>query len=600
MFNLVKDIISILNKEQRREYYYLQFFVVLTAIAEILSLASIGPFMALVGNIDLVDQNSTINSIYLYFELNNPMQFLFITGLLVLLLLFFSAIISIYTITKLSFFAARTGAEIGDSLYDYYLNKDYLYHTQTSSSYLIKQIATEVSRVTDNVLQPYVQINARIIATLFISTAVFLYNPLVAVSGLTLFFISYYILFFAVKGRLLRNGLNISDVSKKRFSLMNEGFGSIKDVKILNRQEYFISQFKRSGEVFSEAYGSSNSLYNMPRYIMEFIVYSGMVSLVLVLISNSNGDLSKVLPVLAVFGMAAFKLLPSFQQIYSGAAQIKSNISAFESIKKDILSSRINENNKNYVEEYISGEGDIFVNNVSFTYPNESSAALNEINLTIPKNSVIGIVGSSGSGKSTLLDILLGLIKPTSGDVYCSERKIENKNLKSWQKKIGYVPQNIFIKDGNITENIAFGLLLDQVDEEKLSNAIELSQLQEWVDTLPNGLMTELGEKGIQMSGGQRQRIGIARALYENAEYLFFDEATSALDGRTENLIMNAIDNISGSKTIIMIAHRINTVMNCDVIYMIESGRVVDKGTYSYLIENNEHFKKMATGIIDE
>ncbi|MCB5288500.1 MAG: ABC transporter ATP-binding protein/permease [Candidatus Cloacimonetes bacterium] len=600
MFKLVKDIISILNKEQRREYYYLQFFVVLTAIAEILSLASIGPFMALVGNIDLVDQNGIINSIYLYFELNNPMQFLFITGLLVLLLLFLSAIISIYTITKLSFFAARTGAEIGDSLYDYYLNKDYLFHTQTSSSYLIKQIATEVSRVTDNVLQPYVQINARIIATLFISTAVFLYNPLVAVSGLTLFFISYYILFFAVKGRLLRNGLNISDVSKKRFLLMNEGFGSIKDVKILNRQEYFISQFKRSGEVFSEAYGSSNSLYNMPRYIMEFIVYSGMVSLVLVLISNSNGDLSEVLPVLAVFGMAAFKLLPSFQQIYSGAAQIKSNISAFESIKKDILSSRINENNKNYVEEYISGEGDIFVNNVSFTYPNESSAALNEINLTIPKNSVIGIVGSSGSGKSTLLDILLGLIKPTSGDVYCSGRKIENKNLKSWQKKIGYVPQNIFIKDGNITENIAFGLLLEQVDEKKLSNAIELSQLQEWVDTLPNGLMTELGEKGIQMSGGQRQRIGIARALYENAEYLFFDEATSALDGRTENLIMNAIDNISGSKTIIMIAHRINTVMNCDVIYMIESGRVVDKGTYSYLIENNEHFKKMATGIIDE
>ena len=600
MFDFIKDLIGVLNKKQRKKLYFLQVFVVFTAIAEVVSLASIGPFMALVGNSQLIETNELINNIYVYFNFTNPMDFLFATGLCVLFLLFISSAISVITITKLSFFAARTGAEIGDTLYEYYLNKDYLFHTKVNSSHLIKQIATEVARVTDHILQPFVQINARIIATIFISIAIFVYDPIISISGLVVIFIAYMILFMIVKGRLSRNGINISNVSRKRFSLMNEGFGSIKDVKVLNRQKYFIEQFKDSGVVFSQAYGSSNSLYNVPRYVMEFIVYSGMVLLILTLLYFSSNNISEVLPVLAIFGMAAFKLLPSFQQIYSSAAQIKSNSSAFNSIKKDVLNARSVSNIPILGSKLDSSKVGLELREISFTYPSSDKKAIKELNIKIPKNSSVGVVGPSGSGKSTVLDILLGLIQPDSGEFYSDNQIIDKKYIASWQSKIGYVPQSIFIKDGDVIENIAFGLTVDQVDNVKLWNAIELAQLKSWVESLPCGLSTNLGERGVQISGGQKQRIGIARALYENAEYLFLDEATSALDGGTEHLIMDAIDKISGSKTIVMIAHRINTVMKCDIIYMINEGRVVDSGTYDYLIENNSEFKKMAEGMSND
>lgn len=600
MFDFIKDLIGVLNKKQRKELYFLQVFVVFTAIAEVVSLASIGPFMALVGNSQLIKTNELINNIYVYFNFTNPMEFLFVTGLCVLFLLFISSAISVITITKLSFFAARTGAELGDTLYEYYLNKDYLFHTKVNSSHLIKQIATEVARVTDHILQPFVQINARIIATIFISVAIFIYDPIISISGLLVILIAYIILFMIVKGRLSRNGINISNVSRKRFSLMNEGFGSIKDVKVLNRQKYFIEQFKASGVIFSQAYGSSNSLYNVPRYVMEFIVYSGMVVLILTLLHFSSNNISEVLPVLAIFGMAAFKLLPSFQQIYGSAAQIKSNSSAFHAIKKDVLNARGLNKVPVLGSELRSSKVGLNLRDISFTYPNSDKKAISELTIEIPKNSTIGIVGPSGSGKSTLLDVLLGLINPDSGGFYSDDQIIDKNYVTSWQKKIGYVPQNIFIKDGDVIENIAFGLTVDQVDKNKLSKALELAQLTNWVESLPSGLSTNLGERGVQISGGQKQRIGIARALYENAEYLFLDEATSALDGGTEHLIMDAIDKISGSKTIVMIAHRINTVMKCDIIYIINEGRVVDSGTYNYLIENNSEFKKMAEGMIND
>ena len=207
---------------------------------------------------------------------------------------------------------------------------------------------------------------------------------------------------------------------------------------------------------------------------------------------------------------------------------------------------------------------------------------------------MVGLVGSSGAGKSTLLDILLGLLKPSSGSFLCGNNEVDFDSIKQWQKRIGYVPQSIFLKDGNIIENIAFGLPENQIDMEKINRAIDLAQLNEWIQGLPNGMLTEIGEKGVQISGGQKQRIGIARALYSDIDYLFFDEATSALDGKTEALIMNAIEKLSESKTIVMIAHRLNTVKNCDIIYMLDHGNVVDSGNFDYLIENNSKFREMA------
>lgn len=595
MIRLAKDILSILSEEQRKKFYSMQLLVVLSAIAEVLSVAVVGPFIALASNINIIETNKLLNNAYIGSNVETPTQFIILIGILVFIFLCVSTSLSVITIRSLSFFAAKTGAEIGDILYSSYLKKDYLFHTEINSSKLVKQIATEVSRVTDNILQPFVQINARLLAVSFISILIFLYDPIISLSGILVFACVYYVLFVFVRKKLLVNGINISKVSQKRFLLMNEGFGSIKDVIILNRQEDFIRQFKESGVVFSEAYGSSNTLYNIPRYIMEFIVYSGMVVLIISLLYFSEGDITKTISTLAVFGVAAFKLLPSFQQIYSSLAQIRSNLSALSEIKNDVVEARMQNQfirNENFSIEY--SNDNLFLENISFRYPGNKSNTIDKINIKIPKQGVVGIVGSSGAGKSTLLDILLGLLTPNNGKFLCGNNEINFKNIKQWQKKIGYVPQNIFLKDGNIIENIAFGLSVCQIDIAKVNRAIDLAQLGDWIKDLPNGVFTKIGEKGVQISGGQKQRIGIARALYNDIDYLFFDEATSALDGRTEALIMAAIDKLSDSKTIVMIAHRLNTVKNCDIIYILDKGKVVDSGHFDYLIRNNSKFREMA------
>lgn len=596
MYKLIKELFSLLTYQQRRKFYILQVLVVLVAIAEVASLAAIGPFMALVGNLDLIETNQFIHDFYLGSGVDDPISFLFIIGLLVLLFLILSAVLSIFTIWKLSFFAARTGAEIGDSLYEYYLRKNILFHSVTTSSQLTKQIATEVARVTDHILQPCVQINARIVAVLFISIAIFIYDPVISMVALSMFLIIYYVLFISVRNRLERNGSVISKVSRERFTLMNEGFGAIKEIKLLGREKSFINSFKESGEAFSEAYGSSNGLYNMPRYLMELIIYSGIIALILILLKKYDGDLSQILPVLAVFGLASFKLLPSFQQIYSGMAQIKSNISALEAIKDDVLLSR-GVNNEALKRACNIGYGEYLeLEKVYFKYPNKSNYALDGVTLKIPFKGVVGIVGPSGSGKSTLLDVLLGFISPSQGNVFIGGEKLDINNLRNWQDKIGYVPQNVFLSEGSVIENVAFGIEKEFIDFEKVKRAVEMAHLKQWVNDLDDGYLTKIGERGVQISGGQRQRLGIARALYNDAEVLFFDEATSALDGITENIIMEAIESIGSKKTIIMIAHRLNTVKNCDFIFMIEQGRLVDQGSYQHLMENNPHFQRMALG----
>lgn len=593
MFILIKSLVSVLNKKQKNKLFLLQFMVVFSALLEVVSVLAIGPFMAIVGNPSLLETNTLLNSIYIWFGFQSGYEFLVYTGFGVLSFMLVSAFLSVMTIRLLSFFAADVGSGFGNRLYRFYMEKDYLYHLSVNSSELIKKISVESNRVTDNILQPLVQINARVATIIFISVFVFLYNPYVALVGVLILFLAYYAMYRIVRNRLFFNGEAISVFSRKRFSLMNEGFGSIKELKILGRQKYFIDQFSESGDIFARAYGSSNSLYNMPRYIMEFVVYSSMVSLILVLLMAYDGDLASVLPVMAVFGMAAFKLLPSFQQVYSGLAQIRSNITAFDTIYEDLLAGLKNEDA--FIDEQSETlTGDVCLKNITFKYPAAISNALNDINLVIPHNKTVGIVGPSGSGKSTLFDVLTGIIPPDSGVVTVGGVVVDKSNLRSWQNGIGYVSQMTLIRDGTIAENIAFGINPECINNAKLISAAEMANLDVWLKSLPDGLNTMVGERGVQISGGQRQRIAIARALYHDANYLFFDEATSALDSMTEKSVVDAIEYMSGEKTIVMIAHRINTVKNCSIIYVVEDGAIKDSGAYDELIARSSIFANMA------
>lgn len=596
MFKMIQQLFALLSARQVKQFYILQFLVVIMAFTELIGIVSIAPFMALVGDISLIEKEGIFSDLYLFSGLSDPMEFLFYTGLAVLLTLTTSTLISMFTVWKLSIYASKIGTEIADRLYNHYMQQDWLFHASGSSAHLTKQVSTEAIRVTEAIIQPLIQMNAKVVLAIFISIGVIAYDPVIAISGLFIFSCAYLLLYKLVRKRLQANGLKISKVLTQRFRLMNEGFGGIKDVLLLNRRHDFVERFRESGITYAYAQGTNTAIGQVPRYFMELVAFGAMISLVLLLIKTHQGNLGTVLPVLSVYALAAFKLLPALQQIYSSTARIKGNTAAFEAIKYDLEQSfQTNQstiNASNALNLHLHKQ--ISMKNISFSYPGNSNPAVEDLNMTIHVNSIVGLVGASGSGKSTVIDILLGLLTPQKGELCIDDTCITPANKRAWQNNLGFVPQSIYLSEGSIAENVAFGLPVKDINLEQVNKALELANLTELVEQLPQGIQTQVGERGVQLSGGQRQRIGIARALYNEADILVFDEATSALDGITEKIIMEAIHDFSGKKTIIMIAHRLKTVQKCDIIYMMDKGKIIDQGTYQQLLANNPKFKEMA------
>lgn len=596
MFKLIKKLFLLLDIQQKRRLYILQILIVLMAFTEILGVASIVPFMTLVGDMTQLKQDTVLGEIYRASGVSSESQFVFLMGILVLLMLLLSAVISMFTTWRLAMFATRTGSEISDRLFSYYLNQTWLFHVSGSSAQLVKKIAVESNRVTSSVLQPFLQLNARVALALFMGAAIFTYDPKVACVGLLMFTLAYLILYKVVRSRLQRNGKLISSVLEQRFRLMNGAFGGIEDVLLLGCQQGFIEPFEKNNTLFATSQGENTALAQVPRYFMELIAFGSMIALVLYLIINHDGNLGLILPILSVYALAGFKLLPAFQLIYGSVAQIKGNIPAFEAIHQDLINSKTSHSEQSYSDskEKLSPKNTISLKNITFTYPGKTLPALKQLNMQIAANSIVGVVGQSGSGKSTLMYVLLGLLQSQNGSLEIDGQLITGQNLRTWQNTIGYVPQSIFLSEGTIAENVAFGVAEKDINFDKVQEALRLAHLKEFIQSLDLGVHTNVGERGVELSGGQRQRVGIARALYHEAEVLVFDEATSALDGITEKLIMEAIHDFSGQKTIVLVAHRLKTVQGCDQIFFLDKGQVVDKGSYNKLIETNKLFKHMA------
>ena len=595
MFSQLKELYSLLTNEQRKKLRRLQILVVLMAFAEIAGVVSIGPFMALVGDISQFQGEGILADLYRATGLEDPRDFLFWVGIGVLVVLAVAACISTFTVWRLSMYGAQVGAELGNRLFRHYMHQPWLFHASGSSSQLTTRVAQESGRITGNIINPLMQMNAKLVMALFMTIAIFLYNPLVAITGFLLFSGTYVLLYKTVRRRLVRNGRHISEAQQMRFKLMGEGFGGIKDALLLGRQKVFTDRFQAECEKFAAAQGTTQALGQVPRYAMELIAFGAIIFLVLYLLSSHEGDLGAILPVLSVYALAGFKLLPAFQQAYTGLSQIRGNLAAFDAVRDDLRASSLTVAKSSVpTGQRLAPKSEIRFDNVVFSYPGKEDPALKNLNITIPANKVTGLVGASGSGKSTAIDLLLGLIEPQQGKVLVDGQPVTKDNCRQWQNSLGFVPQSIFLSDSSITENIAFGLPPENVDEDKVKRAATMAHLDELLEQLPDGLATRVGERGVQLSGGQKQRIGIARALYHDADVLVLDEATSALDGITEKLIMDAIHDFAGKKTIIMIAHRLATVRQCDSLYLLEQGRVTGHGTYDELASENTTFQRMA------
>lgn len=599
MLGQLKELYGQLTKEQRQKLLRLQVLVVLMSFAETAGVVSIGPFMALVGDMSQLQGDGGIAQLYRFSGLNEPREFLFWLGISVLAVLTLSAMVSMFTIWRLSMYGARVGAELSSRLFRHYMYQPWLFHAAGSSSQLTNQIAQECQRVTNAIINPLMQMNAKLVMASLMAVAIFIYNPLVALVGLAIFALAYFFLYRIVRRRLVLNGKMITQAQRQRFKLMSEGFGGIKDALLLGRQSAFTDRFAEASADFSRAQGATQAMSQVPRYAMELVAFGSIIFLILYLLATHQGDLGTILPVLSVYALAGFKMLPALQQVYTSVSQIRGNLSAFESLRDDLRSSALIDEKKHKSES--SGDEErwvakqaVRIDNVHFTYPGKLEPALKGLDIDIPVNKVIGLVGASGSGKSTAIDLLLGLIDPQLGKLLIDGQPVTVERRRAWQNSLGFVPQSIFLADSSIRENIGFGLPLESIDEQRIRRAASMAHLDGLLRELPEGLETRVGERGVQLSGGQRQRIGIARALYHDADVLILDEATSALDGITEKLIMDAIHDFSGKKTIVMIAHRLSTVRKCDIIYFMSEGRVIDQGSYEELAQRNGTFKKMA------
>ena len=597
IFQIIKELFRILTPEQRKRFFRLQVMVVLMVFAEISGVAAFAPFMAIIGDIDKLQGTGKLAELYQLSGLTDPYDFIFWVGIFVLTILIIAALISMLTVWSLSLFSAKVGMEISQQLYKYYMYQSWLYHSSSNSAQLTKQVVLEAGRVSNQIISPLLQLNAKLILIIFLVTAIFIYNPVVATTGFFIITIAYFFLYKSVKSQLNKNGKILSQGTVERYKLMSEGFGGIKDAILLGRQKYFTKRFDNVGKRLAVSQGSNSAIAQVPRYFMELVALGSIIFLVLYLIKTYNGNLGAILPLLAVYALAGYKLLPAAQQVYASIATIKGGVAAFESVKdalKDSQNKKNDENDElNFNNDHTGLKKSIKLNNISFSYPGKELPALSNLSMHIPANKVVGLVGASGSGKSTAIDILLGLIQPQKGTLLIDDIPLQLENIRAWQNTIGFVPQDIFLSDSSITENIAFGLSKEDINIMQVEQSIKLAHLDELIKQLPNGLDTRVGEDGIQLSGGQRQRIGIARSLYHDAEVLILDEATSALDGITEKLIMDAIHDFSGNKTIVMIAHRLKTVKRCDVIFLFEQGKIIDQGTYDELKERNKTFRKM-------
>jgi ABC-type multidrug transport system fused ATPase/permease subunit len=589
------DLFKALTAKQRISLYKIQFLVVFMAISEVIGISTIGPFLALVSDPTLLEKEGFLKSIFIFSGVQNPNDFIFFAGAGVLTVLFASALVSSITIRAVLYYAQRLGAEMSSSLYDYYMRQNWLFHNSINSSKLMNNVVSESNRVTASVLYPFMILNAKAVVGIAIISLLISIDFIVTIFGAFVFGGLYIIIYKFVQFKLNQNGEKISDSMRIRFRLLNEGFDGIKDTLILGRSLIFRERFYESSMKLGKSYGSNLTMNEVPKYWVELLAFGAMISLILFLLANNEGKLTEILPTLGIFAMASYKLLPVFQQVYGNLTFIKGALPALNSIKDDLMSwKKIIEDKKiSYVNDDIIFES-LNLDNVSFQYPNKDLNAIENVSLEIKKNQIVGFVGKSGSGKSTLADIILGLLDPQMGKIKINGNSLNDSNRRSWLNNFGYVSQNIFLSDSSIRENIAFGIPEDKINEDQISKCIKLANLDELLGTLPDGINTIIGEKGLQLSGGQRQRIAIARSLYNDPSILIFDEATSALDGLNERLIMDSIHSLSGQKTIILIAHRLNTIKKCDLIYLFDQGKLIDSGSFENLKSKNKIFDEMS------
>ncbi|WP_037353020.1 ABC transporter ATP-binding protein [Selenomonas sp. FC4001] len=568
-------IFAILTPSQLKQCYMLIALMLIGAVLESVGIGSILPLISIIGQEDFLQDHEDIVVLLNGIGVTTHGDFIVCASLLLIILYILKNIYIGVEIYIQRTFARKNQIKYSEKLFELYINKPYLFHVSNNTSLLLRNVNQGGSYVFNGLIMPVFLLLTELITAFMIWLMLVFVDAFTAVIVAGIMAIMMYFIIRSLRKQIYLQGIRQNDASAEFLKWINQGIGAVKETKILQRESFFVNEFRKEYEKYALAVQKIYLLSDCPRLIIEVLVVSGL--LLLIIFKTLIGENPQtIVPLLGVLALAAFRLMPSANRIIGYYNGIKSWIPFFDEIYPDLINvKKMLLTHEKQVSDIMSPEitfrSQISINNLSFRYPDSDNAIFREVSFTIPKGTFVGIVGPSGAGKTTFVDTFLGLLEPSTGEILCDNENIYN-NISEWQSMLAYVPQDIYLIDGTIGENIALGVSLGEIDEILLARVLRMSELMDFINSLPQGLNTLVGERGVKLSGGQRQRIGIARALYRDPKILVLDEATSALDNQTEKSITDTILKLKGKITIISIAHRVSTLDQCDFKVKLENG----------------------------
>jgi ATP-binding cassette, subfamily B, bacterial PglK len=581
VLDIMRKLKTLLSRQEKIHLAMLACLVCAAAIFETLGVASILPYMSLLTMPDSeLSQRVFDYATHLTGETARD-QLVVYVGCAVLVGVVFGSLLSgLSTWYALRFSMIRIHA-MSQRILVSYLGRDYEFFIQRNSSTLLKNLLSEVGNVVGGVMTPLIQMSTRIIVVVLLTFLLFFVNFKVAAISVGVFLGIYVSIYIFTRHTLSRMGAESVAANDARYQTLTELFSGIREVKLWNKEKYYFSLFSRASEHFADMNSRSQLIALVPRYALEILAFGGMVIVTIVLASTGK-NFSNYIPLLSLYAAAGYKLLPSLQQVFVNLSAIRFSAASLNALVEEsktwlLADASLQQAVLKCPERHLNRE--IRFEDVTYCYPGSDEAAVGPLNLNIPAFCTTGIVGASGAGKSTLLDLMLGLLQPSSGCIFIDDQVLDAVSRQNWAAVVGYVPQSIYLTDGTVAENIAFGTPSGDIDLVAAAAAARAAQVYDVIDALPEKFQTRLGERGLRLSGGQRQRIAIARALYRNPEILIFDEATSALDSETEEAVMEAVRSLAHQRTIVIVTHRHSTLRDCEWIYSLEGGKLVKAGS---------------------
>lgn len=569
-------IFTIFTSKQQRYCVFIVFLMVIGAMLEAVGIGAILPLISIMGDEQFLDRHRSIAQFASAFNITTHMEFIIFASITLILLYVFKNIYMAW-LTKLQInFSTKNQIFYARALLAEYLNKPYLYHLDQNSATLLRNVSSGAIIIFTGILIPTFTLLTEIITAITIWLMLVLVDAFTAIVVAGILGIMMYSILKIFRRKITERGEIQNKYSALYTKWLNQGLGAIKETKVLRKEEYFLDEFGKAYKKYGRANGDFNFINQLPRMIIEALVTSGLLLLIIVKLSMGSQPM-EIVPLLGVLALAAFRLMPCANRIVNLSNGIKFQMPLFNILYNELLNIR----KQDYKEVVLKGDGiadkiifkeTIEIKELSFVYPEGQKEVLSQVSFTINKGCFVGVIGQSGAGKTTFVDIMLGLLEPTNGKIFVDGKDIF-QDIRAWQANLAYVPQSIYLIDGNIRENIALGIAEQEIDDDKVMKVLKMAELYGFVETLPDKLYTNVGERGVKLSGGQRQRIGIARALYYEPEVLILDEATSALDNETEKSITETILKLKGQITIIAIAHRVSSLVDCDFKIKFEMGK---------------------------